>query len=54
MGDTELAQEAQALDRFLAERSQAPQWRADAEDFPADAMPVRVLALGLPHTQEGS
>ena len=82
-----LAQEAQALDRFLADRSQPPEWdsvaflhalalrltpaeldglrrgidalleplrRADAEGFPADAMPVRVLALGLPHTQEDS
>jgi DNA-binding transcriptional ArsR family regulator len=31
-----------------------PLRRADAEGFPADAMPVRVLALGLPHTQEDS
>lgn len=82
-----LAQEAQALDRYLADGPQSPEWdaaaflharalrltpseldalregieallaplrRADAADFPADAMPVRVLALGLPHTQEDS
>jgi DNA-binding transcriptional ArsR family regulator len=82
-----LAQEAQALDRYLAGGSTSPEWdavaflyaralrltpgeldalrqgiealleplrRADADDHPADAMPVRVLALGLPHTQEDS
>jgi DNA-binding transcriptional ArsR family regulator len=82
-----LAQEAQALDRYLADGSTSPEWdavaflyaralrltpgeldalrqgiealleplrRADADDHPADAMPVRVLALGLPHTQEDS
>jgi DNA-binding transcriptional ArsR family regulator len=82
-----LAQEAQALDRYLAGGSTSPEWdavaflyaralrltpgeldalrqgiealleplrRADADDHLADAMPVRVLALGLPHTQEDS
>jgi DNA-binding transcriptional ArsR family regulator len=82
-----VAQEAQALDRYLARGPQSPDWdaaaflharalrltaaeldalrqgieallaplrRADAAEHPADAMPVRVLALGLPHTQEDS